>query len=244
MPTPFTHLAIAQRLLKDVPIADALKAERGAFLLGNVAADARVGSGTARANTHFYQYGKPMADHPWRLMVKEYPELMTPRSAAHRAFVAGYVAHLSVDEHWTLNMAEPHFGKREWADLDERFYMLHILLVKMDMRDLESLESWQSGALAQANPDHWLGFMPDKDLCFWRDLIYEQIKPDGESQTLDIFSQRISRTPEEIITLMNDPAEVQARLWTHIPEELVQTVEADMYQHAKEQMMIYWDETQ
>lgn len=241
MPTPFTHLAIAQRLLDDVPIGDALKDELGAFLLGNIAADARVGAGTARVDTHFYQYGKPMVDHPWRVMVERFPRLMQPHSAAHRVFVAGYVAHLSVDEFWTVNLTEPQFGRREWATLDERFYMLHILLVQMDERDLASLASWQPDALAQAQPHDWLPFMPDKDLCYWRDMIHEQIKPGGESQTLDIFSQRISRSPEEIHALAHDPAAVQARLWEHIPPAVTQQAEAGMYDHAKKQMLTYWE---
>ncbi|GAB4335087.1 MAG: hypothetical protein Kow00117_18350 [Phototrophicales bacterium] len=241
MPTPFTHLAIAQRLLHDVPISHTLQQHKGAFLLGNIAADARVGAGTARADTHFYQYGKPMDDHPWRVMVNHFPQLMHPHDTAHQVFLAGYVAHLSVDEYWTLNLTEPYFGRREWASLDERFFMLHILLIHMDTRDLNALENWQPQALAQATPQNWLPFMPDKDLCYWRDLIYQQIKPGGKSQTLDIFSQRINRSPQEIEAVLNDPAAVQARLWAHVPSTLVQQVESGMYTHAKEQMMVYWE---
>jgi hypothetical protein len=247
MPTPFTHLEIAQRLLRDEEIPqimrDILDAQRGAFLLGSIAADARVGSGLAREKTHFYAYGQPILEHPWRVMVQQNPALLLPDNAAHQAFVAGYVAHLSVDETWSKEMVGPHFVLREWGDRMLRFYMLHIILIYMDERDFARLESWQSASLQQAEPQHWLDFASDADLIVWRDLIYQQIKPDGISQTLDIFGGRIGKQPEEMRAFLDSPQEMQAGLWDNITPDLLTEVEASMYAHARTQMTRYFQES-
>jgi len=247
MPTPFTHLEIAQRLLCDgeIPQAtrDLLTRERGAFLLGSIAADARVGSGAPRDRTHFYAYGQDIVEHPWRVMIQKNPGLMQPKTDAHRAFIAGYVAHLSVDESWSLNMVGPHFVAREWGDQAFRFYMLHIILIYMDERDLARLEGWQAESLHTAIPQQWLNFMTDADLAHWRDLIDAQIAPDGKSQTLLIFGSRIGKTPDELRAFLDSPDEMQAGLWTHIPRPILAEIEALMYIHARTQMMHYLDES-
>lgn len=243
MPTPFTHLEIAQRLLADeaVPVAyrDLLRAECGAFLLGNVAADARVGNGAPRSATHFYEYGQPIEAHPWRVMTGRNPGLLRPQDDAHRAFVAGYVAHLSVDEAWSLHMVGPHFYGRDWADGAFRYYMLHIILIYMDERDLLRLDDWHAPRLARALPRNWLPFISDADLKAWQRLIHDQISPDGASRTLEIFGGRIGVEPGEIRTFLDSPQQMQAGLWQHIPPALLQQTEARFYQHAREQMTVY-----
>lgn len=244
MPTPFTHLEIAQRLLDDPQLSPAvraeLNAERGAFLLGGVAADARVNAGTARADTHFYQYGAPIERPPHEIMLDAHPHLRTPADAAHRAFVAGYVAHLAVDEHWTTNMTYPHFALREWRDQQERYYMLHIILIHMDERDYNRLEAWQAPALRRAEPSGWLPFMGDDVLRSWRDLIYEQICDDGDSRTLTIFGGRIGKTPDQMRRILDSPTAIQTRLWQYIPRQLLAEVEAGMYAYARDMVRAYW----
>jgi hypothetical protein len=248
MPTPFTHLVIAQRLLRDESVPqryrDLLNAERSAFLLGNVAADARVGAGVPREVTHFYAYGDEIKQHPWRLMVDAYPTLMQPQDAAHRTFVAGYVAHLSVDEIWSKHMSGPNFAQREWADRPFRFYMLHIILIYMDERDLSDIEPWQAETLCTALPDGWLPFAANNDLCSWQTFIYNQIKDGGQSLTLQIFGERINKTPAEMRAFLDSPVQMQAGLWDHVPRDLLAEVETRMYRHARQQMINYLDETE
>ncbi len=248
MPTPFTHLEIAQRLLVDEAIPavyrDCLRAECGAFLLGNIAADARVGNGAPRGVTHFYDYGRPIVDHPWRVMTQRNPGLMQPHDAAHRAFVAGYVAHLSIDEAWSRNMVGPHFYGRDWADNAFRYYMLHIILIHMDERDLLRLDDWHAPNLAQAAPRDWLPFISDDDLKAWQRLIHDQIKPGGSSRTLDIFGGRIGKTARELRAFLDSPQQMQAGLWQHIAPELLAQTEVTMYQHARQQLVVYLESAQ
>lgn len=247
MPTPFTHLETAQRLLIDeqVPLSirTALMAGKSAFLLGNIAADARVNGDMNREDTHFYAYDKGIHDHPWRVMMQRNPDLLMPTSLAHRAFVAGYVAHLSIDEIWSLHMLGPHFAGREWGTRSFRFLMLHILLIYMDERDYRLLQSWQSESLSLAEPAHWLPFMNDNILTGWRDLIGNQLQPKGSSKTLDVLGSRIDRRPEELAAILNSPQQMQSDLWDNISPDLLASVEHDMYQHACKQLCIYWDKS-
>lgn len=248
MPTPFTHLRAAQKLLDDPAVApalrDFLRAEHSAFLLGNVAADARrVDSGLLRPNTHFYHYDMPITQHPWRVMLERHPILTTLNSDAQRAFLAGYVAHLSMDEVWLIEMLGPHFVEREWGTQQSRFFMLHIILTFMDERDYATLDVERRALLFAAQPDSWLPFMSDSILKNWGDYIAEQLPP-GNSQTLAIFAQRIDKQIEDFRAVLDVPERMQADLWDNIPFEVFTDIEDQMYTFAREQMLIYLGETE
>lgn len=247
MPTPFSHLAVAQRLLVDSAIPDyhraLLDGQRPAFLLGSIAADARVEAGTPRAATHFYHYVQEMDEiPPWRVMMDAHPALWTPKDDAHAAFIAGYVHHLAMDEIWSRRMVAPCFFGGAWGDKQLRFVMLHVILIVMDERDEKTLEPWQAEALGRANPDQWLAFLPDSNLANWRDLIYQQIRAEGRSQTLEIFGPRAGLTPLELRTLLDSPALMQQNLWENVPQAYLAEVEVEMYGHCVSQLTAYLDE--
>lgn len=245
MPTPFTHLEIAQRLLFDEQLPSDLRQELhdsiGAFLLGSIAADARVNAGTDRAATHFYSYTRPIKRPPYQIMLERYPLLNQPTSPDHQAFIIGYIAHLCVDEYWALHMSAPHFYLRRWAADQERYYMLHIILIHMDERDYQHLADWQAEALNSAQPADWLPFMPDEVLRDWQDLIYQQINAPNKSRTLEIFGGRIQKTAEEFRQVLDNPTVIHQRLWQHIPRETLAEVEAGMYAYARQQIALYWE---
>lgn len=246
MPTPFSHLAVAQRLLVDPVVSDhhraLLNRQRPAFLLGSIAADARVEAGTPRAATHFYHYVQEMDDTPpWRVMMETHPNLWTPKDEAHAAFIAGYVHHLAMDEIWSRRMVAPHFVGGLWGDKHQRFVMLHVILIVMDERDEKKLEAWQAEALGHAVPRQWLKFLPDANLTNWRDLIYQQIAQGGHSQTLEIFGSRAGLTPLELRALLDSPRRMDEALWQHISQAYLAEVEVEMYAHCVSQLTHYLD---
>jgi hypothetical protein len=245
MPTPFTHLEIAQRLLVDDAIPPEILAqlndERSAFLLGSIAADARVSSGLKREDTHFYAYGETITEPPWRTMMRRFPTLERAKSAAQRTFLAAYVAHLSVDAVWTIEMTDPHFAHSDWADQRERFIVLHMLLVTMDERDYPRLCDWQRETLLDATPDDWLPFMTNADLTAWRDLVGTQLPP-GVPTTLEILGGRLGMAPQDLQALVDSKEAMETRLWAHIPPALWSEVEAHMVADARAQMLRYWSE--
>jgi hypothetical protein len=246
MPTPFTHLVIAERLRHDPALETAvagasalLAAHLPAFWLGSIAADAQTIAALMREDTHFYSYDLPMPDHPARVMLDRHPELMRPHDADHRAFVAGYVQHLAVDEYWTLDMTRPHFAQREWASRPQRFLSLHLLLITMDERDYARLPAGIAGELSAAQPNAWLPFMSDETLCAWRETIARQIPPNGESETLKVIAPRVMRQPAEMRQLLDSQAVMDRDVWAHIPPELLATVEGSAYTAARDQLIAY-----
>lgn len=221
-----------------------LAAHRPAFQLGNIVADARVASGVGREVTHFYKYDVPMIEHPWRVMFNDHPTLNNPHDDAHRVFLAGYVTHLATDEAWALKMVRPHFWKADWSEVEPRdkFIALHLILTYMDERDELLLEPWQADMLPQCVPDNWLTFMPDSALCGWRDLVAEQISSNGVSQTVQIFSGRLGLESSLIRNMLDKPDEMQQRLWQHIPQSLLATVEQQIYAYTRDQLNVFLTE--
>lgn len=251
MPTPFTHLEIAQRLLRDarVPgeVRKILTQEKPAFLLGSVAADGRVDLGSARQDTHFYRYDQPHTGRAWRTMMRQHPTLWSTHHIAHQVFLAAYVAHLAVDEGWTLRMLQPHFANKEWfrgESRRERFRILHYLLSWMDERDWARLEGCISERLLKAEPEEWLPFFTDDALRKWRDRIAQQLPPGGESETLVVFGARIGEDPEEMRACLDDERRMLEQLWVNIPKELLQEVEVHLMDEAISQLLAYWQERQ
>lgn len=245
MPTPFTHLNITQRLLNDTAIPPAYReliaAHLPAFQLGSIVADARVSGGIGRETTHFYSYSRPIVEHPWRVMLDKHPTLKHPHDKAHLVFLAGYVAHLATDESWALKMVRPEFGDREWDGVErqEKFFALHLILTHMDERDELKLESWQADSLMTCLPDDWLPFMSDEVLCAWRDLVANQITPDGDSQTLSIFSSRLGIDMDFIRETLDNPEKMQHLLWQHVPQSLLEITEIQMYAFTRDQLCVY-----
>jgi hypothetical protein len=241
MPTPFMHLKVAQDLLRDSqvppPLRDLLNAHRGAFLLGSIAADARISSGIKRDHTHFYRYDEELQDHPWRTMLECYPSLWNPPDLAQRVFVAAYVAHLAMDELWMIDMLRPQFWSADWGTRESRFFTLHILLSAVDARDYDLIEDWQAQTLLAAQPCDWLPFISDTDLHGWRDFIGTQLIEGSE--TLDVLSARVKSSPEDFRAVLESRERMQADLWAQVPQATLAQVEAAMYVFAREQMLVY-----
>ncbi|MBX3084374.1 MAG: hypothetical protein KF716_22245 [Anaerolineae bacterium] len=247
MPTPFMHMALAHRMNTDavVPsdIRSAIQADWGAFLLGQVAPDARVSSGLQRPQTHFFDY-QPIIDPPApQVMLTKHPELRRPRTTdpSQAAFVAGYVAHLVVDEVWCMEALYPLFS--EWGTMPMRFHMLHMLLGFLDERDYTTLPSSDYAPMHNAAPDHWLPFMTDADLIVWRDLIADQLPSVGRNLTYDILSKRIDQTPEQMADFVHNTQEMQTQLWSNVPPDKIAHVEQDMYARSRQTVIDYYTDT-
>lgn len=241
MPTPFTHLQAAERLLNDAEVPEAvrqmLQQYRSAYLLGSVVADVRLPSND-RAETHFYRYDEPILDRLWRIMLAQHLALSEALPAEKRAFMAGYVLHLSMDEYWALEMLQPYFVQKEWPDHRESFLMLHVVLTYMDQRDYGLLTPASRDGLQASEPQAWLPFIDDALMRQWRDYIAGQLPP-GQSQTLEIFAGRVHRVIPEYLSLFDAPEAIYTQLWQHIPQAALAEVEAGMYAFARAQTLIY-----
>jgi hypothetical protein len=244
MPTPFTHLAYAQRLLADDGLPEyvrhLLQSERPAFLLGSIAADAQTIHGLKRETTHFYSYDQPLETPPYQIMLTQHSELSISESHSQRAFVAGYVFHLSIDEIWSVQMIHPYFVLPQWGNKLDRFLALQLMLITMDERDRAALSATTIHELAAANPTQWLPFLDDDALVAWRDLIARQLMQDGDVQTLNIISERapasLALTPAALRDMLDSPEVMNRHLWSHVLQTTLAEIEADMYVRSRERL--------
>lgn len=246
MPTPFTHLAAARRLLADPQLPERaltrLQAELPAFLLGNIAADAtRLHAPGTRADSHFYHYDQPLREHPWRVMMQQHPQLLQPHDEAQRIFLAGYVAHLAMDEIWTREVMWPLMESVTDADARRtRALAITLQMTRCDERDYLLIDAALVAALALAQPADWLPFLSDEDLRVMRDMILRQLR--GNSETLAILSKRWGRTPQDFRATLDDPQAFgrEVRVW--IPQERVVAVERNMEAFMRSQLLAWLDE--
>lgn len=243
MPTPFMHIALADKLIADPELSararQALEGAWGAFLLGSIAPDARVSSGLARAATHFFEYSAALDAPPARKFLQRFPMLRCSAlaDAAQGAFVAGYAAHLAMDAVWFVQML-PHFS-RDWAPPAQRNILLHALLAQLDARDRACLAQRDYLALKRAAPQGWLPFISDADLGAWRDLIADQLAPNAPSRTLEILGSRIWLSAAQMQALLMDQAQMSL-LWQNIPSSLIAAVEAAMYAEVRQTLEAYF----
>jgi hypothetical protein len=229
------HLHAAQRFLEDSSIPATIRHELkqpehlGAFLLGNVAPDARVSGGLARGNTHFFEYTPPKIDPLAKIaLFKQYPALQAAQGA-QRALLAGYLAHLAMDIIWAEQMLFPHFYAREWASQPQRFVMLHVLLCYLDAQDYRQWDDRFGPALANAPSQHGLPFLPDNNLAVWQGLIAQQICEGCASQTLAVLGARIPIGEAGLRHYLNSPDLLQTDLWQHISPDLLPPLGEQMY---------------
>ncbi len=238
-------MAFAHHILTDeaLPVAarTLIEAQWGAFLLGSIAPDARVSSGIRRADTHFFEYEAVIAVHPIDAMLAQFP--MLARAAisdeAYAAFIAGYGAHLAMDEVWCTDLLFPKFMML-WDGNFSSFQMLHMLLGYLDARDVSSLPvTSDHPVLIAATPQNWLPFMPDTALIDWRELIAAQMAPGGSNRTIEILSQRIKMQPSEMAAFIASADLMEANLWQNVPRSLVAAVEENMYERARGVLIDY-----
>lgn len=229
MPTPVQHIVLAEQLLRDSTLPDSIRArlhaQRGAFLFGNTAPDVQVVSGQPRAATHFFEIPFRSVPHPQRVLFEHYPALSHPRllSAAHAAFVAGYICHLWLDILWVRDIYLPAFGpEARWDTMQDRLLFHNILRAWCDQNDQRQLDGDTGPALAAAQPRKWLPFTADGYLREWRDVLVAQFQPGAAIRTVEVFAARNHVTPEEFQRVLNSPAELDRRVFAHASREKIE----------------------
>lgn len=223
VPTPFNHLALAERLLASPKLPSGtrqqLQRARPAFVLGNVAPDLGTLTGLPREASHFFEV--PMQDlrPAHQRLFEAHPELAEPARLApdHAAFLAGYLAHLWLDQAWILAIFEPVFGPEvPRGSFKERLIAHNLLRAWLDEQDRRRLDGAVAAALREAEPQGWLPFAPDEDLRRWRDLLADQLAPGGDSQTAEVFAGRLGITAEEFRARLASPGWLEQAVFRHI----------------------------
>ncbi|HHS97491.1 MAG TPA: hypothetical protein ENK08_06270, partial [Chloroflexi bacterium] len=212
MPTPVTHLVMARELVEggalSPPVQSLLEREWGPFLLGHTAPDVQTVSHQPRDETHFYTLPPSSTTPAYRRLLRTYPELARADRlpSDHAAFLAGYLAHLLVDEQWWREIFHPFFGPEAgWETFERRLFLHNVLRTWMDQEDQARLDGREAQALARAEPRGWLPFVRDEDLRAWRDLLVEQLQPGRQVRTAEVFAARMGLPAEAIEATLRSP---------------------------------------
>jgi hypothetical protein len=216
MPTPFYHLSLACDLREDPSFPLLLRQEWAAFCWGNIAPDAQTLTGQTRVSTHFFDV--PMTDltPAWEAMFAQYPNLADPATltASHAAFVAGYLCHLALDQLWIFHIFDPIFGEHaDWGTFRERLFLHNVLRIHLDRLDEPKLRMNMGIVLKQAQPDHWLPFLPDRDIIGWRDFVADQLVEGALSQSIEVFAARMGLPRTDFESLLQSAIEMESRIF-------------------------------
>lgn len=237
MPTPAMHLALAEKMLrrKDLPSSARrlLNQQRGPFMLGHTAPDVRTVSGQRREECHFYTVPRTSYRPAHRALFDAYPSLrhMEALSPSQAAFVAGYIAHLLLDELW-LDDVFQHVFLQGWAPLRERLFLHNVLRTWADHQAQARLNGTVMEALADVVPDGWLPFVADEHLCVWRDWLVEQLSQDQGMETAGVFARRMGISPAEIERVATSSAQMESRIFRHFPRSALRSFHQEGYERS------------
>jgi hypothetical protein len=222
MPTPATHLALAEKMLRGNDLSTStrrlLTQQRGPFLLGHTAPDVKTVSGQRRDVCHFYTVPRTSNRPACDALFDAYPSLARadalPRPQA--AFVAGYIAHLVMDEVW-LDVVFERYFLQDWGPLKERLFLHNVLRTWVDSRDQAKLNGNVAQDLRDAEPLDWLPFVDDKHLCVWRDWLVEQLTGGQRMQTAEVFARRMGIPAGEVEAVARSPQQMGERVFRYFP---------------------------
>ena len=239
MPTPVMHLALALEILRRGDLSPAvrrlLNRQRGPFLLGHTAPDVQTISGQGREETHFYTIPRATAARPaHEALFAACPQLAHAGAlpAEQAAFVAGYIAHLLLDELWLDDVFLPYFMRPEWGPLRERLFLHNVLRTWLDAGDQRHIEGSAAEEMGTATPQGWLPFVTDAHLRAWRDWLVEQLGPAHSVETAQIFARRMGIPAAEMEAVLNSPRQMEERVFSRVPRGALQSFHQAGYERS------------
>jgi hypothetical protein len=229
LPTPISHLAIANEILELKAVLE-LEAVPGWFLFGSIAPDVSAVSDLSRADTHFFYLHLPNLKPSPQVMLERYPNLAKPSEMRpfEAIFLAGYLSHILIDEMWIKSIFRPYFSfnlrfiqkgnLQSQRASDKRRKLLHnVLRTYIDREDFRSLGEDTLRSLRACNAKGLLPFVRDEDLQAWLDLVCEQLTPGADVKTIDIFAERMGVPSSEVEAVLSSPKVLQEEIFDRLP---------------------------
>ncbi len=205
----------------------------GSCFLGSTTPDIRAMTRWGREHTHFAPLSLESVGDGTRGMFERYPELADPASnnPATRAFVLGYVSHLTADELWITSMYRPHFSKDSTlADSDEEAQMWdRAVQLDMDRQVQQDLDGFSqaSQAICDSEQGVEIGFLSPEVLAEWREWVARFMSWEFDWQRLKRALNRMYRDNDEVQAMVDRfladmPASLDA-VYDKVTREKVET---------------------
>lgn len=194
MPSLGSHMGAARILAGRLAHRD-IDADRGSYYLGATAPDIRVLTRVDRSKYHFFDLERLESQDSVARLLEEYPRLglASELDAPTRAFMAGYLTHLVMDEIYIERMYREFFGERSGLAGDPRGNVLdRVLQYEMDRRQREDLTAMAEikEVLAHTTVQADVEFIAAETLGRWREVVEDMA---GQPPTWDRFPQMMDR---------------------------------------------------
>ena len=251
MPNLPMHIFIASQVAQNLDwgfVHDNL----GSCFLGSTTPDIRAMTKWDRERTHFAPLSLESVGTGTRRMFDLYPELTDLRNQnpATRAFVLGYVSHLTADELWITTMFRPHFSLgNTLADSNEEAQIWDRAL-QLDMDRRAHLEMNGLALAGQAICDGEQGvevdFIEPEVLAEWRQWVARFMGWEFDWQRLKRALNRMYRDNNDIQDmvdrfLVDMPSSLEA-VYEKVPYERVEAYREAAVQHTLLQIKEYLGE--
>lgn len=238
MPSLGSHLAAA-RILADRLAHQAVDADRGSFYLGSTAPDIRVLTRLDRGSTHFFDLDDLERQDSVARLFKEHAALRDAASldTPTRAFMAGYLTHLVMDEQYIERIYRRFFGANSsLADDPRRNALDRVLQYEMNRRELTDVSTMAEirEVLAHTSVDADVQFIANETLRRWRDVVTEIA---SQPPTWDRFPQMMDR---HLARAGYSEQEIE-EFCRHVPEMLAETLDHVTEPHIREFLDVTMD---
>jgi hypothetical protein len=203
MPNLPMHIYLAQQVAQELdwgPVQDNL----GSCFLGSTAPDVRAMTKWDRERTHFAPLSIRESGSGTQRMFQQYPQLedAAQQSAQTRAFLVGYVSHLTADEVWITTMFHNHFGAESpiiQSQLEGHIWD-RAMQLDMDRRVLEDNDglTHAANALPGSCDSVAVDFLESSVLQEWQDWVARFLSWDFSWQRLKRALNRMYRDNDDV----------------------------------------------
>jgi len=232
LPNLPTHIHFALKALDEVSgnISNSNVEEYlSVYLLGATAPDIRVITKKDRSLYHFVQLDFKDVGDGVRNLQRRYPYWhdLAGCDIQTRAFMAGYVSHLILDETWITNIFRRFFEDSEvFKSRSEALIMDRAMQLELDRANWESV-SENLDFIRNVDVKLEIDFFPTESLYEWRDWIVGLLSKGFTWERLKFMAQRISKNESDngvasiAETFLLDPTQSTLHLLEKFPDDLI-----------------------
>jgi len=252
MPNLPMHIYLANRLAQELDWGE-VHDNLGDYLLGSTAPDIRAMTKWDRERTHFAPLSLEQIGTGTKRMFQLHPQLAETGKlrASDRAFLIGYISHLTADEVWITTMYRPNFNETNnvaGSELEGHIWDRAIQL-DMDRAVLERPSSLDnaSSIIAEGDPMVELTFLEAKLLTEWRQWVSRFLSWDFSWERLKRALNRMYRDDDDVQQLVDtflvDIESGLEEIYDKIPRERIQTYHDRVSKESIRQIKEYLSET-
>jgi hypothetical protein len=250
MPPLGLHMALARSVREDLG-ANGLAASEGEYLLGSTAPDIRVLTRWDRQVTHFFDLSSFEPQRGVEGLFHAQPQVSDAGllNESTRAFIAGYITHLEMDECWINEVYRPYFGANSSLAGDSRANVLDRVLqyeLERKVREDDQFMGACEAALRDAVMEIECGFLERETLERWREINLDVVsRPPDWQRFRQIASRHLKdagiETVEAVDAFMAEIPDLLQETRQHVSEDRIEEFMDNARSRSREALKEYLD---